>query len=125
MKHVKWHLNILKLNVVLCVKCKSAGISIGSEMSDGVSNITIENILVWNSRSAIRIKTAPGRGVYVRQITYRNLTFNNVRVRFVIKTEYNEHPDAGYVPTAHSNSQRHKLHQYLRQGSSCTCKHSR
>ncbi|XP_019416148.1 PREDICTED: probable polygalacturonase [Lupinus angustifolius] len=78
----------------------SAGISIGSEMSGGVSNVTIENILVWNSRRAIRIKTAPGRGGYVSQITYRNLTFNNVSVGIVIKTDYNEHPDARYDPKA-------------------------
>lgn len=69
-------------------------------MSGGVSNVTIENILVWESRRAIRIKTAPGRGGYVRQITYRNLTFHNVRVGIVIKTNYNEHPDAGYDPSA-------------------------
>ncbi|KAL6220896.1 hypothetical protein ACLB2K_008649 [Fragaria x ananassa] len=68
----------------------------GSEMSGGVSNVTVENLLVWGSRRAVRIKTAPGRGGYVRQITYRNLTFDNVRVGIVIKTDYNEHPDDGY-----------------------------
>ncbi|KAJ1439943.1 Pectin lyase fold/virulence factor [Sesbania bispinosa] len=69
-------------------------------MSGGVSNVTVENILVWESRRAIRIKTAPGRGGYVRQIAYRNLMFKNVRVGIVIKTDYNEHPDAGYDPNA-------------------------
>ncbi|WVZ09598.1 hypothetical protein V8G54_014128 [Vigna mungo] len=77
-----------------------AGISIGSEMSGGVSNITVENVVVWDSRRGVRIKTAPGRGGYVRQITYRNLTFENVRVGIVMKTDYNEHPDDGYEPTA-------------------------
>ena len=81
-------------------ECDSAGISIGSEMSGGVSNVTVENLLVWSSRRAIRIKTAPGRGGYVRQITYRNLTFDNVRVGIVMKTDYNEHADSGYDPTA-------------------------
>ncbi|GLT70573.1 hypothetical protein SLA2020_426440 [Shorea laevis] len=65
-------------------------------MSGGVSNVTVENLLVWGSRRAVRIKTAPGRGGYVRDITYRNLTFDNVRVGIVIKTDYNEHPDDGY-----------------------------
>ncbi|KAL6507673.1 hypothetical protein OROGR_023868 [Orobanche gracilis] len=78
----------------------AAGISIGSEMSGGVSNVTIENIYVWNSRRAVRIKTAPGRGGYVRDIKYRNLTFDNVRVGIVIKTDYNEHPDGGFEPKA-------------------------
>ncbi|XP_057806607.1 probable polygalacturonase [Salvia miltiorrhiza] len=71
----------------------SAGVSIGSEMSGGVSNITIENVHVWSSRRGVRIKTAPGRGGYIRNISYRNLTFDNVRVGVVIKTDYNEHPD--------------------------------
>nr|AFK48190.1 unknown [Lotus japonicus] len=91
--------NIIIRNLVVRSNV-SAGISIGSEMSGGVSNVTVENVLVWESRRAIRIKTAPGRGGYMRQITYRNLTFNNVRVGIVIKTNYNEHPDAGYDPLA-------------------------
>ncbi|XP_073276791.1 probable polygalacturonase [Primulina huaijiensis] len=91
--------NILIRNLVVR-SMVSAGISIGSEMSGGVSNVTIENVHVWNSRRAVRIKTAPGRGGYVKHITYRNLTFENVRVGIVIKTEYNEHPDEGFDPKA-------------------------
>ncbi|OWM74381.1 probable polygalacturonase [Punica granatum] len=91
--------NILIRNLVVR-SMVSAGVSIGSEMSGGVSNVTVENLLVWDSRRAVRIKTAPGRGGYVRDITYRNLTFDNVRVGIVIKTDYNEHPDEGYDPKA-------------------------
>ncbi|XP_074273577.1 putative polygalacturonase [Silene latifolia] len=91
--------NILIRNLVVR-SMVSAGVSIGSEMSGGVSNITIENVLVWSSRRAVRIKTAPGRGGYVRDVTYRNLTFDEVRVGIVIKTDYNEHPDQGYDPKA-------------------------
>lgn len=69
-------------------------------MSGGVSNVTIENLYVWSSRRAVRIKTSPGRGGYVRQITYRNITFDNVRVGIVIKTDYNEHPDDDFDPKA-------------------------
>ncbi|KAH0651816.1 hypothetical protein KY285_030677 [Solanum tuberosum] len=78
----------------------SAGISIGSEMSGGVSNVIVENVHVWNSRRAVRIKTAAGRGGYVRHIAYRNLTFVNVRVGIVIKTDYNEHPAGEFNPKA-------------------------
>ncbi|XP_039071594.1 probable polygalacturonase [Hibiscus syriacus] len=34
-----------------------------------------------------------GRGGYVRDITYPNLTFDGARVGIVSKTDYNEHPD--------------------------------
>ncbi|KAJ4954226.1 hypothetical protein NE237_031058 [Protea cynaroides] len=91
--------NILIRNLVVR-SMVSAGVSIGSEMSGGVSNVRVENLHVWSSRRAVRIKTAPGRGGYVRHITYRNLTFDNVRVGIVIKTDYNEHPDEGYDPKA-------------------------
>ncbi|XP_073010801.1 probable polygalacturonase [Typha latifolia] len=78
----------------------SAGVSIGSEMSGGVSNVSVENLHVWESRRAIRIKTAAGRGAYIHNISYRNVTFSNVRVGIVIKTDYNEHPDNGFDPKA-------------------------
>ncbi|CAA0827303.1 Pectin lyase-like superfamily protein [Striga hermonthica] len=91
--------NILIRNVIVRSMI-SAGVSIGSEMSGGVSNVTVENLLVWNSKRGIRIKTSPGRGGHVAQITYRNLTLQNVRVGIVIKTDYNEHPDEGYDPNA-------------------------
>lgn len=87
--------NILIRNLVVR-SMVSAGVSIGSEMSGGVSNVTVENLHVWDSRRAVRIKTNIGRGGYVRHITYRNLTFQNVRVGIVIKTDYNEHPDDNY-----------------------------
>lgn len=91
--------NILIRNLVV-QSMVSAGISIGSEMSGGVSNVTIENVLAWNSRRGMRIKTSPGRGGYVRHITYKNITFENIQVGIVIKTDYNEHPDGGYNPKA-------------------------
>ncbi|KAF5184542.1 Polygalacturonase [Thalictrum thalictroides] len=91
--------NIFIRNVVIR-SMVSAGVSIGSEMSGGVSNVTVENLLVWSSRRGVRIKTSPGRGGYVRRITYRNVTFDNVRVGIVIKTDYSEHPDEGYDPKA-------------------------
>ncbi|KAF9615056.1 hypothetical protein IFM89_021627 [Coptis chinensis] len=87
--------NILVRNLVV-QSMVSAGISIGSEMSGGISNVRVENVIVWNSRRGMRIKTAPGRGGYIRHITYENVTFDNVRVGIVIKTNYNEHADDGY-----------------------------
>ncbi|OAY76425.1 putative polygalacturonase [Ananas comosus] len=84
--------NIIIRDVVLRTTV-SAGVSIGSEMSGGISNITLENILVWDSRRGVRIKTAPGRGGYIRNITYRNITITNSLVGVLIITDYPEHPD--------------------------------
>lgn len=69
-------------------------------MSGGISNITLENILVWDSRHGVRIKTATGRGGYIRDISYRNLRFQNLSVGIEVKTDYNEHADDGFDPMA-------------------------
>ncbi|XP_020697679.1 probable polygalacturonase [Dendrobium catenatum] len=91
--------NILIRNVTLR-SIISAGLSIGSEMSGGVANVTAENVLIFESRRGVRIKTAPGRGGYIQNIEFRNLTLDNVRTGIVIKTDYNEHADAGFDPQA-------------------------
>ncbi|KAI3938288.1 hypothetical protein MKW92_048183 [Papaver armeniacum] len=92
--------NILIRNLVIR-STVSAGVSIGSEMSGGVSNVTVENVVVWSSRRAMRIKTAAGRGGYIQNITNQNITLDDVRAGFVVKTNYNQHPDAGYDPKAY------------------------
>ncbi|CAN6279806.1 unnamed protein product [Urochloa humidicola] len=91
--------NILIRNVT-ARSLVSAGISIGSEMSGGVANVTVENVRIWESRRGVRIKTATGRGGYIHNISYRNITFDNVRAGIVIKVDYNEHADDGYDRTA-------------------------
>lgn len=98
--HDKHQHYIVIFFVLMTFMYNSAGVSIGSEMSGGVANVTVENLLVWNSKRGIRIKTSAGRGGFVRHITYRNLTLDNVRVGIVMKTDYNEHPDEGYDPNA-------------------------
>ncbi|RZC61704.1 hypothetical protein C5167_023465, partial [Papaver somniferum] len=92
--------NILIRNLVVR-STVSAGVSTGSEMSAGVSNVTVENVVVWSSRRAMRIKTAAGRGGYIQNITYQNITLDDVRAGFVVKINYNQHPDAGYDPKAY------------------------
>ncbi|KAF9589460.1 hypothetical protein IFM89_023875 [Coptis chinensis] len=51
-----------------CISPDSALIALGSEMSGGVQDIRIEDTVVINTQSGIRIKTAIGRGGYVKDI---------------------------------------------------------
>ncbi|GJM87042.1 hypothetical protein PR202_ga02959 [Eleusine coracana subsp. coracana] len=69
-------------------------------MSGGVANVTVENVRIWESRRGVRIKTAAGRGGFIHNISYRNITFDNVRAGIVIKVDYNEHADDGYDRSA-------------------------
>lgn len=62
-------------------------------MSGGVSDVTVDNLYVWESRRGIRIKTAAGRGGYIRNVSYRNVFLNKVTIGIVVRTDYNEHPD--------------------------------
>ena len=54
------------------------GITIGSESSGGVHNVTFENIEMTGTSSGPRIKSQRGRGGVVDGITYRNVTARNL-----------------------------------------------
>lgn len=78
----------------------SAGIAIGSEMSGGVSEVHVEDVQFYDSNTAIRIKTSPGRGGYVRNIYVSNVTLTNVDIAIRFTGLYGEHPDDAYDPNA-------------------------
>ncbi|CAN1236404.1 Probable polygalacturonase [Linum grandiflorum] len=78
----------------------SAGIAIGSEMSGGVSEIYAQDLHFFGTNSAIRIKTSPGRGGYVRNIHISNMTLTDVNVTIRLTGQYGEHPDESYDPSA-------------------------
>ncbi|XP_065859891.1 probable polygalacturonase isoform X2 [Euphorbia lathyris] len=78
----------------------SSGIAIGSEMSGGVSDVHAEDLLFYNSNTAIRIKTSPGRGGYVRNIYVSNVTLTDVNIAIRFTGLYGEHPDEQYDPKA-------------------------
>lgn len=55
------------------------GLSIGSEMSGGVSNVTFANIVANGTGTGIRIKSERGRGGSVRNILYANITLIDIQ----------------------------------------------
>ncbi|KAF6167212.1 hypothetical protein GIB67_029850 [Kingdonia uniflora] len=77
-----------------------AGISIGSEMSGGVSEVHAEGLRFFNSANGIRIKTAPGRGGYIRNVYISDMTVTNVKIVIRLQGQYGEHPDEFYDPNA-------------------------
>ncbi|KAE8697974.1 U-box domain-containing protein 27-like [Hibiscus syriacus] len=76
------------------------GIAIGSEMSGGVSEIHAENLYFFNTSTAIIIKTAPGRGGYVRNIYISDVTLADVATTIRFNSNFFEHPDDFYDPNA-------------------------
>ncbi|KAJ6850256.1 putative polygalacturonase [Iris pallida] len=57
-----------------------AGISFGSEMSGGISDVRAEDIHLFNSLHGIRLKTSPGRGGYIRNIYISGVTMKHVKM---------------------------------------------
>jgi polygalacturonase len=65
------------------------GVSIGSPIRGGVSNITVENCTFTNTEFGIRIKSDRDRGGLVQHLTYRNLVMINVDMPILIYATYN------------------------------------
>ncbi|XP_030532904.2 probable polygalacturonase [Rhodamnia argentea] len=83
-----------------CISPDSATIALGSEMSGGIQDVRAEDIMAINTQSGVRIKTAPGRGAYVKDIFAKGMTMKTMKYVFWMTGAYNSHPDPGYDPKA-------------------------
>ncbi|KAM0881525.1 hypothetical protein ACQ4PT_032901 [Festuca glaucescens] len=83
-----------------CVSPTSAVIALGSEMSGGISDVRAEDITAVGTESAVRIKTAVGRGAYVRDVYARRMTLIGMKRVFWMTGDYKSHPDDKYDPAA-------------------------
>ncbi|KZV29543.1 Pectin lyase-like superfamily protein isoform 1 [Dorcoceras hygrometricum] len=90
----------LSIRQFTCISPDSAVIALGSEMSGGIQDVRAEGIYAINSQSGVRIKTAPGRGAYVKDIYVRNMKMNTMKYVFWMTGAYGSHPDEGYDPKA-------------------------
>ncbi|GBG75544.1 hypothetical protein CBR_g20175 [Chara braunii] len=84
---------------------RSHGISIGSEMSGGVRNIRIHGIRLNDTKRAFRIKTTPGRGGFITNVSVRNVYITRATqyaVEFLTRyaTGHFSHPDREFDPNA-------------------------
>ncbi|MCR5742561.1 MAG: glycoside hydrolase family 28 protein [Lachnospiraceae bacterium] len=70
-------------------------VTIGSEMSGGVKNLTVEDCIFRRTDRGLRIKTRRGRGedAVVENITFKNLDMDNVMTPFVANSFYFCDPD--------------------------------
>ncbi|KAI9164778.1 hypothetical protein LWI28_001829 [Acer negundo] len=77
-----------------------SGVGIGSEMSGGIFNVTVDQLHVWDSAAGLRIKTDKGRGGYIANITISNIKMERVKVPIRFSRGSNDHPDDGWDPKA-------------------------
>lgn len=84
-----------------CITPDSAAIALGSEMSGGIKDVRAEDVTVVSCKSGIRIKTAVGRGNYVKDIFVRGMTLKKtMKWVFWMGGDYSDHPDDQYDPKA-------------------------
>ncbi|KAJ1375162.1 Pectin lyase fold/virulence factor [Sesbania bispinosa] len=86
-----------------CVSPDSAMIALGSEMSGGIQDVRAEDLTAINTQSAVRIKTAVGRGAYVKDIFVRGMNLNTMKYVFWMTGSYGSHPDPSFDPKALPN----------------------
>ncbi|KAK6936788.1 Glycoside hydrolase, family 28 [Dillenia turbinata] len=91
------HLIIRRLT---CISPDSAVIALGSEMSGGISDVRAEDITAIDSQSGVRIKTAPGRGAFVKDIFVKGMVAKTMKYVYWMSGAYNSHPDHKYDPKA-------------------------
>lgn len=79
-------------NVIIknCKILKGFGITIGSELSGGIENISINNISFYDTDCGFRIKSSEARGGHVRGIRFSNVKMYNVKYIFNINLNWNQ-----------------------------------
>jgi polygalacturonase len=84
-----------KVNHVTIRDCKLGfghGLSIGSYTSGGIQNVRAENITFDGTTSGIRMKAWRDRGGLVKNISYKNITMNNVKYPIYLTSYYPQTP---------------------------------
>ncbi|CAN4077594.1 unnamed protein product [Withania somnifera] len=77
-----------------------AGIAVGSETSGGVVDVLAEHINLFNMGVGIHIKTNIGRGGMIRNITVSNVYMENTRTAIKIAGVVGDHLDEKFNPNA-------------------------
>lgn len=95
-----WPTKQLVIRRLTCISPYSAVIALGSEMSGGIEDVRAEDIVAFNTESAVRIKTAVGRGGYVKDVYVKRLTLHTMKWVFLMNGNYKAHADGHYDPNA-------------------------
>ncbi|XP_012833895.1 PREDICTED: probable polygalacturonase [Erythranthe guttata] len=91
------HVHIRKVHLQ---SSSGSAIAFGSEMSGGISTILAENIYIHDSLTGIELKTAKGRGGYLRNILVSQVYMENVQQGINVTGQSTSHPDDKFDPQA-------------------------
>ncbi|KAG6412565.1 hypothetical protein SASPL_125247 [Salvia splendens] len=77
-----------------------SGLAFGSEMSGGISDVLAEHLHIHGSVNGIELKTAKGRGAYIKDIFISDVNVENVQHGIKASGQFTNHPDDEYDPNA-------------------------
>lgn len=69
-------------------------------MSGGIQDIRAEDITAIQTESGVRIKTAVGRGGFVKDIYVKRMNLHTMKWAFKMTGDYNSHADTHFDPNA-------------------------
>lgn len=74
------------------------GMSIGSEVNKGVSDVTVKGLILDGTTNGLRIKSDRSRGGLVTGVTYDNVCMQNVKNPISLSTRYDDHASGQSIP---------------------------
>ncbi|WP_108523375.1 glycoside hydrolase family 28 protein [Bradyrhizobium algeriense] len=74
------------------------GMSIGSEVSSGVSDILVRGLTLDGTASGLRIKSDVSQGGLVEKVTYENVSLSGNRWPIIFDTKYDPHAQGNSIP---------------------------
>lgn len=80
---------VVNLLITNCAFGSGHGVSIGSTVTDGITNLTVVNCTFNGTVNGIRMKAAQDASAIVTNLNYLNLSMTNVGLPIVIWTYYN------------------------------------
>lgn len=78
-----------------------SALAFGSEMSGGISNVCAERLHIRDSFTGIKLKTARGRGGFVKDVAISDVEMENIHVALGITGQCGDHPDDHFNPSAY------------------------
>lgn len=84
------------ITIMNCTFLSGHGLSIGSETSSGVRNVQVSNCTFAGTTNGLRIKSEPGLGGLIQNVSYRNITLTNVPNPLIIDLAYALNPNNSY-----------------------------
>jgi polygalacturonase len=87
---------LIYITDVLLEASTGSGISLGSEMSGGIYDVTVDQIRIRNSSTGISFKTAPGRGGFIDNVIISGVEMHNVYTAIEFTGRCKNHPAGAY-----------------------------